>query len=161
MPVGKLIALLAEEGDDLSNLEVPKEDVTQPPTPPKGSSSPKSSSSSSVPLTQSSTEGHLHSMLETSRPLFPSVHRLFLEHNITNVGDIKGTGVRGMITKGDVLTFLGKASGPLGTFKFGPSPFEEASKNGAGKYSVTPSKVGCSLLGGFVVWKVNLFAGTS
>jgi hypothetical protein len=31
-----------------------------------------------------------------------------------------------MITKGDVLTYLGKASGPFGTFKFGPSPIEEA-----------------------------------
>jgi len=57
------------------------------------------------------------------------VHRLLLEHNVTNADKIKGTGVRGMITKGDVLTFLGKASGPLGTFKFGPSPIEEASKD--------------------------------
>jgi e3 binding domain len=65
---------------------------------------------------------------EHSRPLFPSVHRLLLEHTVTNLEKIKGTGVRGMLTKGDVLTFLGKASNPLGTFKFGLSPIEEASK---------------------------------
>ena len=65
---------------------------------------------------------------EHSRPLFPSVHRLLLEHPVTNLEEIKGTGVRGMLTKGDVLTFLGKASNPLGTFKFGLSPIEEASK---------------------------------
>jgi pyruvate/2-oxoglutarate dehydrogenase complex dihydrolipoamide acyltransferase (E2) component len=65
---------------------------------------------------------------EHSRPLFPSVHRLLLENTVTNLEKIKGTGIRGMLTKGDVLTFLGKASNPLGTFKFGLSPIEEASK---------------------------------
>ena len=30
VPVGKTIALLAEEGDDISNLEVPKEDEGAP-----------------------------------------------------------------------------------------------------------------------------------
>lgn len=30
---------------------------------------------------------------------------------------IKGTGVRGMLTKGDVLAHLGLASSPMGTFK--------------------------------------------
>ena len=65
---------------------------------------------------------------EHSRPVFPSVHRLLLENAVTELETIKGTGVRGMLTKGDVLAFLGKASNPLGTFKFGPSPIEEASK---------------------------------
>lgn len=52
-----------------------------------------------------------------SRPLFPSVLRLLQENGISDASKIKGTGVRGMITKGDVLTFLGKASGPLGTWQ--------------------------------------------
>jgi pyruvate/2-oxoglutarate dehydrogenase complex dihydrolipoamide acyltransferase (E2) component len=71
-----------------------------------------------------------------------------LHHNISNVDKIKGTGVRGMITKGDVLTFLGEASGPLGTFKFGPSPIEEALKSGS-KGAISPAappKVGSSRL---------------
>jgi pyruvate/2-oxoglutarate dehydrogenase complex dihydrolipoamide acyltransferase (E2) component len=75
---------------------------------------------------------------EHARPLFPSVHRLLLEHTVTNLEDIKGTGVRGMLTKGDVLTFLGKASNPLGTFKFGLSPIEEALKLVENKKDVVP-----------------------
>jgi pyruvate/2-oxoglutarate dehydrogenase complex dihydrolipoamide acyltransferase (E2) component len=60
--------------------------------------------------------------------MFPSVYRLLAEHGIHNASKITGTGVRGMVTKGDVLAFLGKASGPLGTFKQSPSPIEEALK---------------------------------
>jgi pyruvate/2-oxoglutarate dehydrogenase complex dihydrolipoamide acyltransferase (E2) component len=57
--------------------------------------------------------------LTHANPLFPSVHRLLLEHasSIPNAADIKGTGIRGMLTKGDVLAFLGKASGPLGSYE--------------------------------------------
>lgn len=36
---------------------------------------------------------------------------------MANIDDIKGTGIRGMLTKGDVLAYLGKASSPTGTFK--------------------------------------------
>jgi hypothetical protein len=60
--------------------------------------------------------------------------RLLEENRITDVAQIKGmvrkviqnctsnfffqgTGIRGMLTKGDVLAFLGRASGPTGTFK--------------------------------------------
>lgn len=39
-----------------------------------------------------------------------------------------------MLTKGDILTFLGKASGPNGTFKPPPSPIAEALKG------LTPKK---------------------
>lgn len=52
-----------------------------------------------------------------SRPLFPSVARLLHENSVQDAEKIKGTGVRGMLTKGDVLAFLGKASSPTGTFK--------------------------------------------
>jgi len=145
IPVGKVIALLAEEGDDISNLEVPKEEEA----PPKAEE-PQPSSSSSSPPTQDrfasdtqppqSSEQHSHTLPEHSRPLFPSVHRLLLENNITNLDSIKGTGVRGMITKGDLLTFLGKASGPLGTFKPGPSPIEEALKANGKKAPSSPPK---------------------
>ena len=55
--------------------------------------------------------------------------RLLQEHGVQDPGKIKGTGLRGMLTKGDVLAFLGKASSPTGTFKqtqLGPG--SEASK---------------------------------
>lgn len=43
--------------------------------------------------------------------------RLLTENNISDLSSIKGTGIRGMLTKGDVLAHLGKASHPLGTYK--------------------------------------------
>ena len=53
-----------------------------------------------------------------------------------------------MITKGDMLTFLGKASGPLGSFKFGPSPIQEASTDSTKKGNAPASlpNVGSSCL---------------
>lgn len=64
-----------------------------------------------------------------SRPLFPSVARLLHEHSVQDPEKIKGTGVRGMLTKGDVLAFLGKASSPTGTFK----PAQPRPESGASK----------------------------
>ena len=108
VPVGKTIALLAEEGDNITNLEAP-EDTTPAPqasTPPVATQQP------------ASPPGPVSHVQPThSRPLFPSVHRLLVEHNISKPDAIKGTGIRGMLTKGDVLAYLGKASGPTGTFK--------------------------------------------
>lgn len=45
--------------------------------------------------------------------------RLLAEHHVSakDAKKIKGTGVRGMLTKGDVLAHLGLASSPTGTFK--------------------------------------------
>ncbi|KAJ7815501.1 single hybrid motif-containing protein [Mycena olivaceomarginata] len=130
--VGKVIALLAEEGDDISNLQPPQEDAAsgrkqQPesaasspaPSPPAQESKPSSPPDASKSSHSSTPPSH-------SRPLFPSVHRLLLEHDISTPSDIKGTGVRGMLTKGDVLAFLGKASGPLGTYKETSSPIAQA-----------------------------------
>jgi hypothetical protein len=49
-----------------------------------------------------------------------------MEYDIPKPSEIKGTGVRGMLTKGDVLAFLGKASGPMGTYKETPPPMAQA-----------------------------------
>jgi hypothetical protein len=114
--VGKIIALLAEEGDDISNLEVPKEQEQTPaPAKEEPPPSPKPQTQSSSPPSPSPS----HPSPTHTRPLFPSVHRLLLEYasSIPNPTDIKPTGIRGMLTKGDVLAFLGKASGPLGSYK--------------------------------------------
>jgi hypothetical protein len=43
--------------------------------------------------------------------------RLLQEHSVADPEKIKGTGVRGMLTKGDVLAHLGLASSPTGTYK--------------------------------------------
>ncbi|KAJ3981104.1 pyruvate dehydrogenase X component [Lentinula detonsa] len=127
--IGRVIALLAEEGDDISNLEPPKEESEAPRLEPSSSSSTLPSSSSTpqshetVPPQQLHTEPTSH-----SGPIFPSVYRLLAENNIQDASQIHGTGVRGMVTKGDVLAFLGKASGPLGTFKPSPTPIQKAVK---------------------------------
>ncbi|KAF8869939.1 single hybrid motif-containing protein [Gymnopilus junonius] len=126
--VGKVIALLAEEGDDISNLETPKEEATPPPKQPESAAPPSPPQSKPAPEQSTETQAHSQTPPDHSRPLFPSVHRLLLENNVTSTEGIKGTGVRGMLTKGDVLTYLGKASNPLGTFKPSPSPIEEAAK---------------------------------
>ena len=108
VPVGKAIALLAEEGDDIANLEAPEDTAPVP----QASSSPVTTQQSTSPSGPVSHVQPTH-----SRPLFPSVHRLLVEHNISKPDVIKGTGIRGMLTKGDVLAYLGKASGPTGTFR--------------------------------------------
>ncbi|KAG6845685.1 hypothetical protein H0H87_004946 [Tephrocybe sp. NHM501043] len=120
IPVGKVIALLAEEGDDISNLEAPKEEkpapkpeASAPPSPP----SQPVKSAHTEPSTLTSSLAHSSHSISHSRPIFPSVHRLLLEFGVTDAEKIKGTGVRGMLTKGDVLTYLGKASNPTGTYK--------------------------------------------
>ncbi|KAJ6546950.1 single hybrid motif-containing protein [Mycena capillaripes] len=127
--VGKIIALLAEEGDDISNLQPPKEEVS-----PRRQKQPDSADTSPPPAPESkpspppTASQHAHSSAPPShsRPIFPSVHRLLLEHGISTPSEIKGTGVRGMLTKGDVLAFLGKASGPTGTYKETPPPMAQA-----------------------------------
>ncbi|KAI0781397.1 hypothetical protein BD413DRAFT_505032 [Trametes elegans] len=130
IPVGKTIALLAEEGDDISNLEVPADEPAPsksqpkssppPPAPSAGSSQPPAAVAKQSPPAPP-TEFHVP---QTSRPLFPSVLRLIQEHRISqaDVDKIPGTGVRGMLTKGDVLAYLGLASAPLGTFRETPVP---------------------------------------
>lgn len=109
---------MVEEGDDISKLEIPtetasKQDVAEAKT--SLEHPPASASTVQTPSTQASGQSHQH--IEHSRPLFPSVLRLLQENNILNADKIIGTGVRGMLTKGDVLAFLGKASSPTGTYK--------------------------------------------
>ena len=72
-------------------------------------------------------------MPKTARPLFPSVLRLVQEHALSqaSVDQIKGTGVRGMLTKGDVLAHLGLASAPTGTYREPPPPAAQASASAA------------------------------
>ncbi|TCD60763.1 hypothetical protein EIP91_009544 [Steccherinum ochraceum] len=125
--VGSPIALLAEEGDDISNIDVSKY-ASPEPTPSSSSTSkpaesqPQQSSPPPPPTpskSASTSDAAPHSQVHptSSRPLFPSVLRILAENGISEADKIKGTGVRGMVTKGDVLAYLGKASGPLGTYK--------------------------------------------
>jgi pyruvate/2-oxoglutarate dehydrogenase complex dihydrolipoamide acyltransferase (E2) component len=161
--VGKVIALLAEEGDDISNLEAPPEKETssssssQQSQPEAAASKQESStstsessptSSASASASSSSTNGHHTTHPTHSRPLFPSVYRLLAENGIAKADKIKGTGIRGMLTKGDVLAYLGKASSPTGTFKEAAKK-EEAASPAAKK---PPPKVNFKFC-----WPLNFF----
>lgn len=143
--VGKTIALLAEEGDDISNLTVPKDDSPSSPSASSSSSSssdqdcnkpksaaaaddskvaPKSSShttssssTSSAPQQQDQAGSHHHSLPEHTRPLLPSVVRLLVANGSPDISGVKGTGLRGQLTKGDILAFLGKVDNPSGSAK--------------------------------------------
>ncbi|KAF9654081.1 single hybrid motif-containing protein [Thelephora ganbajun] len=117
VPIGKVIALLAEEGDDISNLQPPAEEAKPEPVKQSAPSEPATPKSESAPVPSMSIPSNLHKHFEHSRSLFPSVLRLLQEHNVDSIDKIKGTGVRGMLTKGDILAHLGLASGPTGTFK--------------------------------------------
>ncbi len=150
VPVGKVIALLAEEGDDISNLEVPAEEqggeaqqqagAKKEEEKEKGASkaaeqkkeqqqaaasgATSSSSASASPSTSTSAPSSSHgSSHSSSGAIFPSVARLLAEHHLSasDVSSGKGSGVRGMLTKGDVLAHLGLApGGPQGTLKADP-----------------------------------------
>ncbi|ODN83617.1 hypothetical protein L202_01719 [Cryptococcus amylolentus CBS 6039] len=120
IPVGQIIAILAEEGDDISNLEVPKEEASP------SSSAPKEEKKEAA-SEQVKSEGrenprderkpHEHKEIKHPKPLFPSVSRLLQESSLTSeeISKLKGTGRHGMLTKGDVLVALGKIKNPYGS----------------------------------------------
>lgn len=112
--VGKVIALLAEEGDDISNLEAPKEESKPAPSTPSETRAVPPPPPAPAPQPTASKASH-HP--KHSKHLLPSVIRLLIEGNVVDAEAIPGTGVRGMLTKGDVLAYLGRASSPLGTLK--------------------------------------------
>ncbi|KAG0169955.1 hypothetical protein DFQ28_007094 [Apophysomyces sp. BC1034] len=103
-PVNTPIALLAEEGDDLSNLEVPTEEPAQAVE--KKEEQPAAASTPKQPIVASMG----HHDLDTSKlkkPLSPAVLSLVLKHHIKDLGAIKASGPGGRILKGDVLAHLG------------------------------------------------------
>ncbi|WRT68576.1 uncharacterized protein IL334_005554 [Kwoniella shivajii] len=142
IPVGQVIAILAEEGDDLSSIKVP--DDLSPPNHEGSSSSASGSSdtpkeepkieekkvetkeekpkrqeqeSSSSSSSSSTNQKHEHKEIKHSKPLLPSVSRLLQESNLTSeqISKLKGSGRHGMLTKGDVLVALGKIKTAFGS----------------------------------------------
>lgn len=119
VPVGEVIAVLAEEGDDLSKLEVPSDLSPHPETVPTQDKKeePKESKPASKEATKEEAASKEHLKLDVSKPMLPSVQRLLEESNMSNeqISKIKGTGRHGMLTRGDVLAALGKISSPYGS----------------------------------------------
>ncbi|KAG0256672.1 hypothetical protein BG011_004365 [Mortierella polycephala] len=99
--VNEIIALLAEEGDDLSKVEVPKA------SPKKADAAPAKEAEASK-----SQETAQHAQKTASTPsskfVSPAVARLLHQNHIEDVTKIPSTGPKGLVLKGDVLAFLGK-----------------------------------------------------
>lgn len=122
VPVGEAIAVLAEEGDDLNNLDVPSEGSAQAEKPKEeareeAKPAKEEKSDEGAKPSGSETAKPVHKELDTSKQMFPSVARLLIESDLTQeqIDKIKPTGIHGMLTKGDVLFALGKISNPYGS----------------------------------------------
>uniref|UniRef100_A0A0B6YQN0 Peripheral subunit-binding (PSBD) domain-containing protein n=2 Tax=Arion vulgaris TaxID=1028688 RepID=A0A0B6YQN0_9EUPU len=95
--VGSLIALLVEEGDDWTKVEIPA-DAGAKPQPSSAASAPASHASTAAkPQTTTSAE-HSHLM-------GPSVKKLLHEYNISS-SSVPASGRSGVLLKGDVLDYI-------------------------------------------------------
>jgi pyruvate dehydrogenase E2 component (dihydrolipoamide acetyltransferase) len=109
IPVGEPIAILAEEDDDLANLELPELNLKSKTAPKKETEKEvKKEASKSVALSEGvSTKANVQQVF------FPSVDSLLSENNISRdeaLAKIPATGPQGRLLKGDVLAYLGKIS---------------------------------------------------
>ncbi|KAI7936358.1 hypothetical protein MJO29_015661 [Puccinia striiformis f. sp. tritici] len=107
--VGEVIAVLGDHSDDVKGtVNVPLE----------WNSSNKSPNidqvSSSDPIDHSQANPH-GQVIKTILPLSPAVNRLLHDLGVKDATKIKGTGLRGRLTKGDILTHFKKVTSPLGT----------------------------------------------
>lgn len=112
IPVGKAIALIAEQDDDLSTLEKPAiEDETAqaPKEEPKKEEEPKQEEK---PVkSKAPTDNSIFQKPNPSQKLSPAVELLLHENHISTedaFAKIQASGPNGGILKGDVLAFLGK-----------------------------------------------------
>ncbi|KAG0004606.1 pyruvate dehydrogenase complex dihydrolipoamide acetyltransferase component (E2) [Entomortierella chlamydospora] len=103
--VNEIIALLAEEGDDLSKVEIPKAK-----TAPKADAAPAKEEKKESPSTKKEEPKPSQQTASTpsSNLLSPAVAHLLLQNHIKDVTTIPSTGPKGRVLKGDVLAFLGK-----------------------------------------------------
>ena len=101
--VGKTIAVLAEQGDDISTSEVPAEEAEAVPPP------PSKDESESRPAHESQNQGsseHKPS-LHFADTYSPAVLRLLQQYGIEDPKSITATGPQGRLLKGDVLAHIG------------------------------------------------------
>ena len=114
--VGTRIAVLAEEGDDISKLEIPADEG---PKQPAAAEAPKQESRSEpVPKEERKASQPAETGAKSSGkaqkqtyPLFPSIVQLLHENGVdeSKIHEIPATGPKGRLLKGDVLVYLGKA----------------------------------------------------
>ena len=117
VPVNDLIAWLAEEGDDLSQVPETKGASQPPRDAPKGAAEDALKQAPTPASSERPNEvPHGTDTVHVTKPTFPSVLRLAHERGISEPEKvIQGTGRHGMITKGDVLAYLGDIKSAYGT----------------------------------------------
>lgn len=118
--VGTRIAILAEEGDDISSLEIPAEESAPKKESKAESSSSKEEESSKKDESKQeekkpankASRGKKGSVPAQTKPFFPAVEALLKEHNLTSedVSQMTPSGPKGRLIKGDVLAYIGKTS---------------------------------------------------
>ena len=129
--IGERIAVLAEEGDDLGELEVPvdegkevkkeaKEEVVgkgeagaeagKVESRKDGAAEPEPETSKKEPERQASTLQTSNKPPNQKYPLFPSVQQLLHQNGLSNseAGKIPASGPQGRLLKGDVLAYFGQ-----------------------------------------------------
>ncbi|PKI84048.1 dihydrolipoyllysine-residue acetyltransferase [Malassezia vespertilionis] len=113
--VNTVIAMLAEEGDDISNIELPLPSEAEQKEPAKEPAK-EAQETSPEPEQRDATHSSHHFTFRHTQ--FPSAMRLIDEFGIQDAETkITGTGRHGMLTKGDVLAYAGKIKNPFGTAK--------------------------------------------
>jgi hypothetical protein len=119
--VGTRIAVLADEGDDISSLEIPPDDSKPASKPPENikqaeeesKSAPRPEPTGTSTLSQSQRLAPASSPSSpgqsTKYPLYPSVIALIHENHLSDsdVAKIPATGPQNRLLKGDVLAYLG------------------------------------------------------
>lgn len=122
IPVGKTIAVLAEPGDDVATLELPKPEAggvagqsSAPKEEPKPAKKEEPKAEPEVKAAApSKTSVSGRQAADAKQTLLPSVSGLLSANGISKEDafkNIKATGPSGRLLKGDVLVYLGKASG--------------------------------------------------
>ncbi|KAK3357560.1 hypothetical protein B0T25DRAFT_498900 [Lasiosphaeria hispida] len=112
--VGTRIAVIAEEGDDISTLEIPADGNAQNPAAAEASKpdAPTASESQSAPSTASAPKAPKTGGRTPNKayPLLPSVIHLLKDAGLdaSAIDSVTPTGPNGRVLKGDVLAFLGK-----------------------------------------------------
>ena len=115
--VGARIAVMAEQGDDLSSLEIPAEESRSPPASDQsGSNGPKEAQSIVEPPREAQSTETSSTLASGSKhgpqkyPLYPAVQALLRENGLgpEEAEKIQASGPGGRLLKGDVLSHLGR-----------------------------------------------------
>lgn len=108
--VGTRIAVLAEAGDDIKTLEIPKdEQLQQQQSSGDSAAVPKEEAAAPEKQTKPTPRPSSEETHEQKYPLMPSVEHLVKQNGLSkdDVSKIKPTGPSGRLLKGDVLAYLG------------------------------------------------------